>query len=142
MKVAVSASGKELTSQLDPRFGRCAHFVILDTTDMSHEIIANDSATLSGGAGIQSAQLLVSKGVKAVITGNCGPNAAAALLASGIELYTGQEGPVRDAFERYQKGDLTPVKEPNVDRHHGMGAGKGMGRGRGMGGGGAGRRMS
>jgi len=133
MKVAFSASSQELTSQLDPRFGRCAHFVILDTDDMSHEVVDNESVTLSGGAGIQSAQLLASKGVNAVITGNCGPNAVAALSAAGIDLYTGQVGTISGVFAKYQKGDLALTREPTVDRHYGMGGGRGMGRGAGRG---------
>ena len=31
MKIAVTAQGGELTSELDPRFGRAAWFVIVDT---------------------------------------------------------------------------------------------------------------
>lgn len=140
MKVAISSSGKELTSQLNPRFGRCTHFLILDTEEMNHEAVDNDSAGLSGGAGIQTAQFLASKGVNAVITGNCGPNAVAALLAAEIELYTGQTGPVKDVFELYRKGSLTPTREANVDSHYGSGGGRGMGGGRG-GGSGRGRNM-
>ena len=138
MKVAFSASGQALTSQMDPRFGRCAHFVIVDTDSMSNESVTNDSGQLSGGAGIQSAQLLSSRGVKAVITGNCGPNAVAALSAAGIDLYTGQTGSIEDALARYREGNLTSTREPNVGTHFGIGGGRGMGRG-GGGGGGTGR---
>jgi predicted Fe-Mo cluster-binding NifX family protein len=30
MKIAISSSGKDLDAQLDPRFGRCRHFLIVD----------------------------------------------------------------------------------------------------------------
>jgi len=143
MKIAVSSSGKNLDAQIDPRFGRCSYFLIIDTDDMSYEAFGNENAALGGGAGIQSAQFVASKGVGALITGNCGPNAVQALTAAGIKIYVGQTGTVREAGEAYKDGILTPTTEANAPSHAGMGGGggKGMGgggRGRGMGGGGRG----
>ena len=147
MKVALSSSGKDLDSPIDPRFGRCAYFLIIETDDMNFESIDNENIALSGGAGIQSAQFVASKGVKAVITGNCGPNAVRTLSAAGIELFVGQTGTVREAVERYRNGKLRPTNKANVSDHYGMseaasargiqqqtfGGGRGIGGGRGMG---------
>jgi predicted Fe-Mo cluster-binding NifX family protein len=162
MKVAVSATRRDLESQLDPRFGRCANFVIVETEDMGFESFENESMTLGGGAGISAAQAVASKGVKAVLTGNCGPNAIQALSAAGIEVYVGLSGTVREVVQNYTAGRLTPTTEANVADHFGMGqnppatgmppggrgmgaqGGQGGGRGRGMGrgrGGGMGRGM-
>jgi predicted Fe-Mo cluster-binding NifX family protein len=148
MKLAISSSGKDLNSQLDPRFGRCAYFLVINPDDMGFEVFNNDSAVLGGGAGIQSAQFVASKGVDAVITGNCGPNAVQTLTAAGVELFAGQTGTVKEVVERFKKGQLRPTSEANVDSHFGMapgagsGPGGGMGGGRGMGGGmGGGRGM-
>jgi len=140
MKVAVSSTGKNLDSPIDPRFGRCSWFLIIETGDMSFEAFSNESIALGGGAGIQSAQFIVSKGAMALLTGNCGPNAMSALSAAGVKVILGQTGSVREAVERYRKGELPSASEANVDAHYGMGAGGGMGRG--MGGGtGMGRGM-
>ena len=144
MKVAVSSSGKDLESQIDPRFGRCAYFLIVETDDMSFEIFSNESGALSSGAGIQSAQFVVSKGAKAVITGNCGPKAVQALSAAGVEMYLGNTGGIREAMEKYKSGNLTSTNQANVPDQNGLAAGTGVGRGMGMGGGrgmGSGRRM-
>lgn len=135
MKVAVSSTGKNLDSAVDPRFGRCAWFVIVETEDMSFEAFSNESIALGGGAGIQSAQFIASKGATTVLTGNCGPNAMSALSAAGVNVIVGQTGTVRDAVERFKKGELPSASKANVDAHYGMGAGGGMGRGMGMGGG-------
>ena len=89
MKIAVSSTGKNLDSQLDPRFGRCAYYLVVDSDDMSSEVFPNESATMGGGAGIQAAQFLASQKVQVVITGNCGPNAVQTLSAAGIELFAG-----------------------------------------------------
>ncbi len=147
MKIAVSSSGKDLDSQVDPRFGRCAYFVIVETDNMSFEAFDNENIALGGGAGIQSAQFVSSKGAGAVITGNCGPNAVQTLSASRVKVFVGQSGTVRKVIERYMRGDIKSTSTPNVADHYGMGGkagmgrgmsigrGGGMGRGRGMGGG-------
>jgi len=136
MKLAISSSGKDLNSQLDPRFGRCAYFLVINPDDMRFEVFDNESSALGGGAGIQSAQFLASKGVDAVITGNCGPNAVQTLSAAGVELFTGQSGTAREVVERFKKAQLRPTSEATVDSHFGMAPGTGSGGGMGSGGGG------
>ena len=134
MKVAVSSSGTNLDSQIDPRFGRCTYFIIVNTDDMSFEAFDNEGIALGGGEGIQSSQFVASKGVGAIITGNVGPNAVQTLSAAGLEIFMGQTGSVREAVERYRRGDIKPEGSPNVVDHYGMGGGaSGMGRGMGKG---------
>jgi predicted Fe-Mo cluster-binding NifX family protein len=132
MKIAVSSSGKDLAAQLDPRFGRCSYFLIIETDDLNFEVFENENNTLGGGAGIQSAQFVAAKGAQAVITGNCGPNAFQTFTAIGIQVYLGQAGTIKDIVNKYKNGELTPTTEANAPRHAGAG-GMGMGRGRGMG---------
>ena len=139
MKIAISSSGKDLAAQLDPRFGRCRYFLIIETDDLSFEVFDNENAALGGGAGIQSAQLIASKGAKALITGHCGPNAMQTLSAAGAQVYVGQAGTIQDLVEKFKNGELTPTAEANVSAHAGLG-GKSMGRGQGMGGRGTGGR--
>ena len=131
MKVAVSSSGEDLHSLIDPRFGRCAYFVIVETDDMSFEVFDNESIALGGGAGIQSAQFICSKGAKAVITGNCGPNAVQTLSAAGVELYLGNTGTVSEVLEKYKSGSLTPTSQANVSDHSGFAGKTSVDRGRG-----------
>lgn len=142
MKVAVSSNGDNLDAQLDPRFGRCQFFLVVNPADMSFEALINESAAQGGGAGIQAAQFLASQGVASIITGNCGPNAVQTLSAAGIELFGGQAGTVREVVERLKNGNLKPTSEATVDSHFGMIVAAGSGRGGGMGGGrGKGRGM-
>jgi predicted Fe-Mo cluster-binding NifX family protein len=86
MKIAVSSAGNSLDAQLDPHFGRCSFFVVVDSDDMSYEAFDNESGRLGGGAGIQAAQFVSSKGAGAVLTGSCGPNAMQTLSAAGIKV--------------------------------------------------------
>ena len=143
MKIAIRSSGENLTDQLDPRFGRCRYFLIIETDTMSFEVFDNDNAALGGGAGIQSAQFIAAKGVKAVITGHCGPNAIQTMSAAGVQVYVGQAGALQGLVVKLNNGQLTPTTEANALAHagtggKGMGPGQGMGRGRGMGGRGVG----
>jgi predicted Fe-Mo cluster-binding NifX family protein len=93
MKIAISSSGKNLDAALDPRFGRCAYFLIIDPADMQFEVFDNQSTAQSSGAGIQAAQFLADKNVSAVITGHVGPNAVQTLAAAGIDIFAGSRGP-------------------------------------------------
>ena len=127
MKIAVSSSGPDLDAAVDPRFGRCQYFIIIDPEAMRFEALDNSSAVAGGGAGISAAQMIVSKGVEAVLTGNCGPNAFQVLSAAGIKVMTGASGTVRDAIESYKAGNLQPSSQPNVPGHFGMSGGRGMG---------------
>ena len=122
MKVAVSSSGQNLGSPIDPRFGRCAYFLIVETDDMSFTTFVNESDTLGGGAGIQSAQFVISKEAKAVITGNCGPNAIKTLSAAGVEVFLGVTGSIKDAVEMYKSGSLSSIGRANVTEQGGLNA--------------------
>jgi len=152
MKIAVSSVGPDLNALVDARFGRCQYFIIVDPETMEFEAIPNPSITAMHGAGIQTAQIITNKGATVVLTGNCGPNAFQTLSAAGIQVIVGVSGTVKDAIEKYKKGELQPSSQASVPPHFGtggmsptpgmtpgMGTFPGMGGGRGMGrGGGAG----
>lgn len=120
MKICVSSTGKDLNAGVDQRFGRCQYFLIVDTETMNVKTISNESALSSGGAGIQAAQIVTKEGVDTVITGNIGPNAFQILQAAGIKVFTGAEGTIEDAIERYKKGNLRETGSANVESHSGL----------------------
>ena len=127
MKIAISATGPALDAQVDPRFGRCRYFVIVDLETTQFEALENSGAMGSGGVGISAAQMIAGKGVEAVITGNCGPNAHQALSAAEIKVITGVTGNIRDAIEDYKSGKLQASSQPNVSAHSGMNPNKSTG---------------
>ena len=134
MRVAISATGPTLDAEVEPRFGRCPYFVIVDPDTMQFEALENSSAMQAGGAGISTGQMIASKGVQVVLTGNCGPNAYQVLSAAGIQVITGVSGKIQDAIQAYKSGQFQQATpQPNVAAHFGMGGGMGMGRGRGRG---------
>jgi predicted Fe-Mo cluster-binding NifX family protein len=119
MKIAITSTGKTLDSQVDPRFGRAAYFIIVDTETMDFNVIENESAVAAGGAGISSAKVVIDNGAAAVLTGNCGPNAERTLSAAGVKLYTGVTGTISEAIELFKGGKLTEAAGPNVQAHFG-----------------------
>lgn len=144
MRIAISALQPDLDGEMDPRFGRCPYFVIVDTETMETETFANQNAGASSGAGIRAAQAVVGKGVDAVVTGRVGPNAHEVLSAAGVAMYTGVSGKIRDALAMFKAGRLqsapgaggrTPSRGGGGGMGVGRGRGMGMGRGMGLGGG-------
>jgi predicted Fe-Mo cluster-binding NifX family protein len=129
MKVCISAVADNLDAQVDPRFGRSPYLVIVDSETMQFEAIPNVASSAMGGAGIQAAQTIASKGVKVLITGNVGPNAFQALVAAGIEIITGASGTVNEVIDKYKRAELKATDAPTVRGHFGMGMGRGRGRG-------------
>ena len=121
MKIAITSTGKTLDSQVDPRFGRAACFIIIDTETMDFSVIENSNVAAAGGAGISSAKAVIDTGAEAVLTGNCGPNAERTLSAGKIKLYTGVSGTVSEAIESFNAGKLKEADGPNVQSHFGSG---------------------
>ena len=124
MKIAVSASGDSLDSNVDPRFGRCAYFIIVEIEEQEikgHEVVNNEAVQAMRGAGVQAAQTVANKGAKVVLTGNIGPNAYNILSQTGIKIITGVSGKVKEAVEKYLKGELKETSSPTF----GFGPGRG-----------------
>lgn len=137
MKICVTAGAAGLDAPVDPRFGRCPFFVIVDIESMDVNSVANTYAGESSGVGIQAAQTIARQGAKALITGNIGPNALQTLISANIDVYQLQGVTVRDAVDKFKLGELTKISSPTRPAHGGMGQGRGpMGQGRGAGRGG------
>jgi len=72
MKIAITSTGNTLDSNLDQRFGRCAYFLIYDTETKGMEYIPNPNIDAQEGAGPASVQLVASRGVNQIISGEFG----------------------------------------------------------------------
>ncbi len=114
-RIAVSSEGPNLDSEVDPRFGRAAGFVIIDPDSMEFEYVDNGSSqAMAQGAGIQAAELMTRHGVGVVLTGYVGPKAFQALSAVGIRIGQNLEGlNVRAAVEKYKSGQVSMAEAPN-----------------------------
>ena len=118
MKVAISAQGKDKSSIIDQRFGRARYFVVIDSD--TGEFTAHDNSqnlNAPQGAGIQAAKNVTDFGAEAVISGNVGPKALAALSAAGINVYTGASGTVQETLEAFMAGKLVRTERATVEGH-------------------------
>jgi predicted Fe-Mo cluster-binding NifX family protein len=120
MKICVTSQGDTLESRVDPRFGRCAWFMVVNLDTLEFEAIDNAQIQAAGGAGIQAGQLMADKEVKTVLTGNVGPNAFQTLSAAGIEVITGVSGTVFDAVGKYKAGAFSVSDKPTVESPAGL----------------------
>ncbi len=98
MKVCITSHGKDLNSEIDPRFGRCSFFIFVDTDTMNYEVVENPWKEASQGAGIQAAQMVISKKTELIITGKIGPNAQQIINSAGIKVIN-KTGKVIDIIE-------------------------------------------
>lgn len=110
MKIAVSSKGKDLESEVDSVFGRCAYFIIVEIEEGKRKIegfeaVENEGAGQMGGAGIRAARQVVEKGAKAVISGNIGPRASDVLKQFNVKTYSAA-GLVREAVQKFIEGKL------------------------------------
>jgi len=121
MRVVVSAQGVSPDSMTSPVFGRCPAFVFVDTETLQHEGIDNPCVAAGRGAGVQAAQLVVDRGVQAVLSHNVGPNAFAVLQAAGVAVYRIDGGTVRQAVEAFGSGSLPRLDGPSASAHRGLG---------------------
>lgn len=149
MKIAISAQQNSLTSPLDPRFGRARGFIIYDTESRTHEWLDNQNMDLAQSAGIQTAQMVVQAGAQAVITGQVGPKAQAALEQGNIRIISTGAANVQQAIDEFVSGTAPTSPQGQgmqqagrgMGQGGGMGSGMGRGMGRGMGGGRCGQGM-
>mgnify|MGYP006307308839 CR=1 FL=1 len=117
-RIAVTSSGTDLNSEMDPRFGRAAYFIIADPETMQYEVVENrQNLDLPQGAGIQAGKTIVESGAAVLITGFCGPKAYKVLESAGIQTITGAKGKVGDVLSEYKSGKFTKADDPNVEGH-------------------------
>ncbi len=118
MKVAVTSKGSDLESEVDPRFGRAAYILVVDSENFGLEVLDNkENVNALKGAGIQAATMVSDKGAEVLLTGFCGPNAFKTLNAAGIKVASDITGTVRDAVNMFNQGDVSFVDSANVEGH-------------------------
>jgi len=94
MKIAVSSQGAEMTSRVDPRFGRAQYFIIVDTSNDEVKVIENTQNL-----------------------GNLGPKAFATLTAAGIKTALWAEGTVEEAVQLAKDNKIQISDSSNVEGH-------------------------
>ncbi len=112
MKIAFTAYGNSWREKVDIRFGRAKGFFVVDTETEETSFIDNSTnVEATHGAGTSAASAIVEAGVKKLITGKVGPNAASVLKTANIKVLGGiGYASIREAYDRYKKGLLVEQK--------------------------------
>ena len=120
MKIAVTSKGTDLDAPVDPRFGRSAFILIVDSETFECQVLDNqENVNAFKGAGIQAASALSEQGAEVLLTGYCGPNAFKTLAAAKIMVSNDANvyATVREAVEAFKQGKLPYASEANVEGH-------------------------
>ena len=118
MKIAITAKGADLSSEVDPRFGRAAMIIVIDLETMNFETIDNSAnANSFKGAGIQAATMVHDRGAQVLMTGYCGPKAFQTLQAAGIKVVSDVTGTVGKALDRFKTGEVEYLESANAEAH-------------------------
>ena len=118
MKIAVTSTGKDLDSPVDPRFGRAAYILIVDVDTLAFNVLDNaENVNAFKGAGIQAASMISDNHADVLLTGFCGPNAFKTLEAANVKVAGDVSGTVREAVAAFVDGNVNLVSEPNAEGH-------------------------
>ncbi|MGB3209758.1 MAG: NifB/NifX family molybdenum-iron cluster-binding protein [Desulforhopalus sp.] len=118
MIVAVTAKGRHLSDEVDPRFGRAPYILIVNTETMEYETLDNSvNVNAFKGAGIQAATMIAEKRAQVLLTGYCGPNAFRTLQAVGMKVVSDVKGTVQQAVDTFLSGKVQYSESANVEGH-------------------------
>jgi predicted Fe-Mo cluster-binding NifX family protein len=118
MIICVTSQGPDLSSDVDPRFGRARFFILHDDESGEYEVVNNEqNVNAAGGAGIQSATTVAEKGCDWVVSGHMGPKAMSVLQEAEIRVATGASGKVSDAIQAFKNDELEEVDNADVTPH-------------------------
>jgi len=118
MKIIVTSQGKELSSEIDLRFGRARWLIVFDTETESFQAHDNElNLNAAQGAGIQTGRNITNLGADTVITGNVGPNAFKTLTVAKVKVFLAEKQTVQQAIDSYKTGKLKSVDQANVEGH-------------------------
>jgi len=118
MIVAITAKGKLLSDEVDPRFGRAPYILIVDTDTMEYECLDNsENVNAFKGADIQAATMVADKGAKVLLTGYCGPNAFKTVQAAGMKVVSDVTGTIEQAVKTFLSGNVQYSDGANVEGH-------------------------
>jgi predicted Fe-Mo cluster-binding NifX family protein len=128
MKIVITTTSPDIESTVDPRFGRGAYFLLVDSDTLEWQAHPNPAIDAGGGAGVQAAQFIAGHGAQVAISGDFGPNAYSTLAAAGIRMFLAPAGEAPAASQllaRYQRGELKEVTVPTGPGHHAPGTARG-----------------
>ena len=107
MKIAIPTDQPSIDGKLFDKFGRAPYFITYDTESKEMDFIENKSLKSTSGAGSQTAQILIKKGINTVIIDTIGPKAKKLILKAGILIFEGIKGTNKANLENFDSTQQT-----------------------------------
>ena len=101
MKIAVPGSAPRLDGRVEHKMGTAPHLLVVDTDDMSFDVLAGVPDSSGPGAGVRAVSLVLGLGAEVVLVGYMAPPIAEVLEKQGVKVVTGVSGTVEEAVEGY-----------------------------------------
>ncbi len=86
MKIVITASGNDVASKFDQRFGRAGWFCVYDKDAQTTNFIENSFKNTNSGAGTKTSEMVAELGASQVISGDFGPKAKSMLERFNIQM--------------------------------------------------------
>jgi predicted Fe-Mo cluster-binding NifX family protein len=115
MVVAITSDGASLDSTVAERFTRTPFVIFNNIEDDTFEAFRNPHSAVFGGAGIQTAQLIIENNANAVIACDIGLNAFRLLRSADVKVYPCLKLKVREVIKEFELGRLVEVKREPKD---------------------------
>ncbi|MFX1508540.1 MAG: NifB/NifX family molybdenum-iron cluster-binding protein [Promethearchaeota archaeon] len=119
MKIVISATGRDIESNIDATFGRCSFFLVLDTKTKDVKALINTTKDIPDKIGVTAGEIVANQGIDAVITADIGPKAFEAFKKYGIKIYQG-EGKINDVVHQLEEGMLSEITKPTGPMYMGL----------------------
>ena len=119
MKIVISATGRDIESDIDAKFGRASFFLIVDTKTKEVKVIENTVRDRSSGVGITAVNTVEKEGIDAVITADIGPLAFEIFEQGGVKIYKA-EGKINDAIRLFEEGKLSEITKATRPKYSGL----------------------
>ncbi|HUV24878.1 MAG TPA: NifB/NifX family molybdenum-iron cluster-binding protein [Methanomassiliicoccales archaeon] len=103
MRIAVSAEEPTLDSEIGEDLGHSPYFLVVDTETMEFKAVENEAASWDMGAGMKAADIVISLGAEALITGAIGMHGYSKLSQAKIMVASEEEGKIRDLIEVFKR---------------------------------------
>jgi predicted Fe-Mo cluster-binding NifX family protein len=107
--IAIPSSSNLDDAMMSERFGRCSYFCIYDSKNDTMDFVDNPAVDARGGAGFQAVEFLLNNGVGAVIVPRLGPNADGVLRRGNVDIFQGENIPIKELIEQWKKNTLTKI---------------------------------
>jgi predicted Fe-Mo cluster-binding NifX family protein len=123
VKVTIPVLDTEVQGRrlVNAHFGKSKYFAIVDTNTGDVEIVENPGLHVERGRGILIVEMFKRKGVDAVLVKEMGPGSfdkVRNVLGVKIYLIPPEVKFLDDAVERFKKGELEELLEPNEEIHN------------------------